>query len=251
MNTNQTYKKIEQYQLNQGADTPKSSTIKSRFYQWKKQGMLAYVRKGVYLPTDLHDKFRIACNAVEDGCLVYHAALEYYMLQTQEFNSLYIHSPSTFRPFTYLNQSYIYKPVKFLHKPIIIDKKEPYPIRVTSLSQTVIDCLYNINLAGGLEELLYALSDIAPETINEKDMLHCLKLYNSKSLYQRAGYILSCFKESLQLSDAFFMSCKSSIGSNVSYLINPYHCNSFSKEWNLCIPYNIMKQIQKDSIYEV
>lgn len=251
MDTIQAYKKIEQYRLKQEAKTPKDSTIKSRFYHWKKQGILAHVRKGVYLPSDLHDKYRIACNVVEEGCLVYHSALEYYMLQTQEFNWLYVHSPSNFRTFTYQNESYICKPIKFLHHPVIIDKNEPYPIRVTSLSQTVIDCLYNINLAGGLEELLYAIAEITPTDILEDDMLHCLKLYNSKSLYQRTGFLLSLFKELLQLSDSFFEACKAGMGKNISYLVNPYHCNSFSKEWNLCVPDNVMKQIQKDMYYEI
>ena len=91
-------------------------------YRWKKQGMVAHVRKGIYLPSDLQDKFRIACNAVEEGCLVYHAALEYYSLQTQEFNWLYVHSTSIFRTFTYQGESYVYKPVKFLYKPLIVDK---------------------------------------------------------------------------------------------------------------------------------
>lgn len=122
---------------------------------------------------------------------------------------------------------------------------------MTSLSQTIIDCLYNINLAGGLEELLYAISELDPKGIREKDMLYCLKLYKSKSLYQRAGFVLSHFKETLGLSDSFFETCKTGMGKNTSYLVNPYYCDSFSKEWNLCIPENVMKQIQKDSYYEI
>ena len=209
-------------------------------YRWKKQGMVAHVRKGIYLPSDLQDKFRIACNAVEEGCLVYHAALEYYSLQTQEFNWLYVHSPSGFRTFIYQGESYIYKPVKFLYKPLVVDEDNPYPIRVTSVNQTLIDCLYNINLAGGLEELLYAISELDHTLVNEKDMLHCLDLYGSKSLFQRAGFVLSHFKEDLGLSDNFFKACKEGMGKNISYLINPYYCDSYSKEWNLCIPANMI-----------
>lgn len=247
----QSYKQLERFRLHNPNGTPEYSTIKSRFYNWKKKGLLSHVRKGVYLPSELNDKFRIACNAVEKGCLVYHAALEYYLLQTQEFNSLYVHSSSPFRTFTYQNESYLYKPVKFLHHPVVIDEATPYPIRVTSLSQTIIDCLYNINLAGGLEELLYAISELDPKGIREKDMLYCLKLYKSKSLYQRAGFILSHFKETLGLSDSFFETCKTGMGKTISYLINPYYCDSFSKDWNLCIPENVMKQIQKDNYYEI
>ena len=217
----------------------------------KKKEALARVRKGVYLPADMQDKFRIACNAVDNGCLVFHAALEYYTLQTQEFNWLYVHSPSVFRTFTYQGESYIYKPVKFLHAPLVVDENEPYPIRVTSLSQTIIDCLYNINLAGGLEELLYAISELDHTHVDEDDMLHCLCLYKNRSLFQRAGFVLSHFKDDLRLSDKFFDACKKGMGKNISYLVNPYYCDSFSKEWNLCIPANAMKETQKGCCYEI
>lgn len=121
-----------------------------------------------------------------------HAALEYYLLQTQEFNWMYVHSSSSFRTFEYMNESYIYKPVKFLYNPVLVDDDNPYPILVTSLNQTIIDCLYNINLAGGLEELLYAISELDSEK-SVHEMLHCLKLYNNKSLYQRTDFYPSSF----------------------------------------------------------
>ncbi len=245
------YNKTERYGQLYSDKRISENAIKSRMSYLKKQGILSHIRKGVYMPSDMQDKFRIACNAVDDGCIVYHAALEYYLLQTQEFNWLYVHSSSCFRTFEYMNESYIYKPVKFLLNPVLIDGDNPYPIRVTSLNQTIIDCLYNINLAGGLEELLYAISELDPEKISEDEMLHCLKLYNNKSLYQRAGFILHHYKDKLGLSDDFFDVCRKNIGNNTSYLVHPYHCNSYSKEWNLCIPDNVMKQNQKDAYYEI
>ena len=34
------------------------------------------VRRGVYMPVEIDNKFIIGCNAVEDGVLAYHSALE-------------------------------------------------------------------------------------------------------------------------------------------------------------------------------
>jgi predicted transcriptional regulator of viral defense system len=237
--------KIDAYRPNIGYNTQKS-----RLYNWKKRGVISHIRKGVYFPTDIQNKFQIACNSVENGCLSYHAALEYYLLQTQEFNWLYIHSSVPFREFVYQNEKYIYKPLKFIYKPLV-DKENPeFPIIVTSLSQTIIDCIYNIGLAGGIEELLYALVEADSSRINESEMLECLRLYDMKSLYQRAGYLLSYFKDILKLSNLFFDVCKRGMGQNVSYLTSPYSCDSFSKEWNICAPKNVMKQMQKDYFYE-
>ena len=251
MNIQQNYNKIQTYRSRINSKAKSDSAILAHLAYLKVRGELSHIRKGVYLPSDMQDKFRIACNSVDDACLVYHGALEYYMLQTQEFNWLYVHSSSAFRTFNYMNQSYIYKPVKFLYKPVVIDSGSSFPIRVTSLSQTIIDCLYNINLAGGIEELLYALAEIKAESINEMDMIHCLEYYDNKSLYQRTGFILEQFKERLDLSDSFFELCHEKIGKNISYLINPYYCNSFSKKWNLCIPDNLQKQTKTELTYAI
>ena len=203
---------------------------------WKKNNLISMVRRGVYLPSDLLDKFKIACASVTNGILCYHGALEFYLLQTQEFNTLYVHSTQTFKPFTYQGMQYVYKSLAFIHKPLRIKSKDGFNINVTSLEQTIIDCIYNINLAGGLEELLYALKDVDGNKINERDLLICLKKYNIKSLYQRGGFLISEFQAKWGLSDDFFNYCHSKSAGCVSYLINPYYCNKFDKKWNICFP---------------
>lgn len=104
--------------------------------------------------------------------------------------------------------------------------------------------MYNINLAGGIEELMYALAECPADGIVEEELLHCLELYDNKSLWQRAGFLFSIFRKKLHLSADFFRKCKMAMGNNQSYIINPYFCNSFDKEWNLCIPDNLQAKIK-------
>lgn len=222
----------------------KESVMWSRLRQGKKKKLLASVRRGVYMPVDIDNKFIIGCNAVEDGVLAYHSALEYYLRQTQEFNELYIHSTQNFRTFRYLGETYSYKKLKFLNNVVEIKDGSGYTLRVTSISQTLVDCMYNINLSGGIEELMYALAECPAEDILEEEILRSLELYDNKSLWQRAGFLFSFFNKRLKLSDDFFKKCKTAMGNNQSYIINPYFCNSFDKEWNLCIPDNLQSQIK-------
>ena len=212
------------------------NTRKSRLYNKTRKGVLSHVRKGVYVPSYLTDKFRIACNAVENGCLVYHSALEYYTLHTQSFNWVYIHSTTPFRTFIHLNETYIYKPVNYLINPNLDFANENYPIRVTSLSQTIIDCIRHIDLAGGLEELMNALDWLGIGKLDETEMIQCLDAAPSKSVYQRVGYLLSLYQEQLGLSDAFFDHCKNQIGNNVSYLTPDENCDFYDKKWKICVP---------------
>ena len=243
MNVATTYRLATAY-LNTNPVPVKESVMWSRLRQGKKKNVLTSVRRGIYMPTDIDNKFIIGCNAVEDGILAYPSALEYYLLQTQEFNEMYIHSPHSFRSFQYLGETYTYKKLKFLTHIMEISDSSGYALRVTSASQTLVDCMYNINLAGGIEELMYALAECPPDNISEDELLHCLELYGNKSLWQRAGFLFSIFNKGLHLSDGFFRKCKVAMGNNQSYIINPYFCNSFDREWNLCIPDNLQTQIK-------
>lgn len=222
------------------------NTIKSRLYNLKKRGKLAHIRKGVYLPAGITGKWEIACNSVEGGCLSFHSALEYYSLHTQAFTCTYVHSLKPFRTFEYMNEAYLYKPLKFIFRPVTDNPNREYPVKVTSLDQTVIDCLFNIGLAGGLEELLFALADLpaASYKLDEDVLAECLDLYGNKSLYQRAGFVLSHF-EGLSLSGDFFRHCKEKMGKNVSHLLNPYYDAVFFPEWNIYAPQDIMSEISK------
>ena len=243
MNLHRTYTLANAY-LKPQSTPVKESVMWSRLRQGKKKNLLALVRKGVYMPVGIDNKFVIGCNAVQDGVLAYHSALEYYLLQTQEFNELYIHSSQNFRTFEYRGETYSYKKLKFLHNAIRTDDKSGYALRVTSLSQTLVDCMYNINLAGGIEELMYAISECPTNDVCENDLLKCLELYNNKSLWQRAGFLFSMFNHRLNLSEDFFKKCKSAMGKNQSYIINPYFCNRYDKDWNLCIPDNLQAQFK-------
>lgn len=220
------------------------NTRKSRLYNRTRRGLLSHVRKGVYMPSYMTDKFMIGCNAVENGCLVYHSALEYYALHTQSFNWLYVHSTTPFRAFEHLNETYIYKPVNYLANPHTDLTNEDYPIRITSLSQTIIDCIRHIDLAGGLEELMNALDWIGLGKLDEAVMIQCLDAAPAKSVYQRTGYLLSLYQEQLGLSDAFFGHCKERIGNNVSYLTPDEDCDTYDKKWKICVPQIIQKEYE-------
>ena len=92
--------------------------------------------------------------------------------------------------------------------------------------------------------------EVDPDSVIEEDMLECLKLSQKKSLYQRTGFILSQLQEQLNLSDMFFDVCKKKMGNTTSYLTNPSRCDTYFKEWNVCAPKDVMKEIEKGVYYE-
>lgn len=58
------------------------NTMKSRLYNWKKRGLLSHIRRGVYLPANIQNKYQIACNSVDNGCLAYLCIRVLYVTDT-------------------------------------------------------------------------------------------------------------------------------------------------------------------------
>ena len=113
-------------------------------------------------------------------------------------------------------------------------------IRVTDLERSVLDNIKDFDKIGGLEELLRCLEMIT--VLDESRLIEYLEKYKNQFLVQKTGYLLSFYPQ-LKLSNAFFDYCKKNMGKSSRYL---YHDlkeekNIFLKEWNLCIPEDIME----------
>ena len=213
------------------------------------------VRNGLYVfeansPYAYSTKFEIASKITSDSYVAYHSALEFYGLGNQRFNLVYVCSSSRFNDFEFEGIDYVHKRSKV---DIEIIKRSDSETRVTSLERTIIDCIENIPLAGGIEELLHALTDV--QIVDEDSMLDVLNSYNSIILYQKCGYILEHFKQQMSLSDHFFDVCKSKLTNQIKYFLNnEYDAKdlAFNAKWNLVAPTNLLSIISEDTygIYE-
>lgn len=99
-------------------------------------------------------------------------------------------------------------PMKFTYNTLASKSMDETPFFVTSLSQTIVDYIRHIDLAGGLEELMYALSSLGAGQLNERDLLVCLEAYDIASLWCRVGNLLSLHQDRLALSDRFLNTCR-------------------------------------------
>lgn len=222
---------------------PNKETASSLLYKYKKRNIIAQIRKNVYLPTNPQDgfidenKYEIACNSVPESYISYHSAMEFYGLQNQVFNRIYISAPKRFRSFEFDHVEYMYAPDKFQEGVVKFEGKKEN-IYVTDIERTMIDCVDRLDLAGGLEELIYNLELI--DTVDESNILHYLSIHNKQIMYQKAGFILSFFKEQMNLSNKFFDICNAKIGKSVRYLTDKYESKIYIPEWKLYVPQYIL-----------
>ena len=227
--------------------TKDENAAKEILRRYRKQGLIAQVRRDLYVVTDLANKvclatkFEIAGHITTSSFLSYHAALEYHGLAHQIFYELTVSSKEKFNSFEYEGISYTFCRSK--SEAGVVNPVTDSLVRVTDLERTMLDCIDRIDLSGGLEELIHCFAIIT--YVNEKKLLDYLYQFDKQFLYQKTGFILGYFQKEMKLSDAFFERCKSKTGKSVRYLTDKQESNTYFKTWKLCAPPNILSFLEQ------
>lgn len=220
--------------------TGNTMTAKSMLQAYKKAGYIIAIRRNLYVALDLASKAMLAnCyeigSAINKGAYIsHHSALEYHGIANQVFFTMTVSSPERFTPFscdgiTYM--SYQSKILSGIQTPITAPL-----VRVTDLERTIIDCIYDLNQAGGIEEVLESLRLIPQLDVSK--LLAYLEEYNQIFLWQKAGFFLEHFAEKLHISKDFFDECKSKINNRKKYLTDDKGQIYFA-DWKLYAPNNL------------
>ncbi len=89
---------------------------------------------------------------------------------------------------------------------------------------------------GGLEETLASIEAIPH--LDPARLLSHLATYGRQVLYQKTGYLLSQFNNTLRLPESFFTECHSHVGKSVRYLDEDLPANNrdYDPHWQLVVP---------------
>ena len=210
-----------------------------------KKGYIERIRRNLYAVISLETsqpiptRFQIASRAEEDACLVYHSAFEYYGYANQVFYDIYFASGKKVRSFEYDGVSY--HPV--LRRMTGMQISAAADVRATSIEQTVVDCIDDLEKAGGLEEMLRCLALIP--ALNEDRLLEALENYGQGKLYQRAGYLLEAFRPGFNLSEVFFGICEQCSSASKAYFSEREQDFIYHKRWKLYAPKDLQAYINK------
>lgn len=214
-----------------------------------KKGYIKRVKHNYYVAMDivnnspLYNKYIIATKLDRGNYISYHSALEYRGFNNQVFNELVYSGNNRVNDFEFEYITY-----HFVQSKCDLQIESNHDgLRITSVERTMIDCIDQIDLAGGIEEIYRAFNSI--HNINENKLLEILDFYNKKVLYQRSGYILETFKTNLGISDAALNYLQSKIGSSKCYLNTSKKIpnTTLDKKWNVCVPHYISTILSKGS----
>lgn len=231
--------------------TGNRETAHTLIESYKRKGLIDSVKRDLFVAISLETKqpvpnrYAIASHAAPNAYIVYHSALEYHGVANQVYFEVYASSESRFRTFEHdgLTYRHISIPIK-----VGVDEKSN-GVRVTDLERTIIDGINDFDKMGGLDELLRAI-DMIP-FLNGDKLMYYLDSYNKVFLYQKAGYILTNYKNQLKLSDEFFDNCRTKLSSIKRYLHRSFLPKDlvFNKEWVLYVPENLSSITRKGATY--
>ncbi|MBI5778528.1 MAG: hypothetical protein HZA49_03620 [Planctomycetes bacterium] len=130
-------------------------------------GYLKKIRRGLYALVPIEfvgkdyqpDKFLVASRVSEPYAISYYSALELHGIGQSVFNRVYISSPHRFVSFAHQGIEYKWRFTKDLFGATTLIR-EGQVINVTDIERTILDCLRQPDLAGGVDELIRSLEGL-------------------------------------------------------------------------------------------
>lgn len=210
------------------------------------------VKKNLYsvidpvIQYDSMSHFVIASHITEDSFIGLHSAFEFYGFYNQVYNEIQVLSSKRFLDFIYGDYRYRYINSKNFSQIEYIQG-----VRVSSIERTIVDSINLLGKSMEEEELVKCLSLI--HLVSEEKIKKMLLEYDKDLLYRKVGYVLSFFKEDLNLSDELFDFCKrKSNVLNYGYL-SYWNTKRFEfiKEWGLYAYKDLKKLVGKGGDVDV
>jgi predicted transcriptional regulator of viral defense system len=217
------------------------NTAKSLLRQYKQKGFVQQVKKNLYvaisIETDMPvaSSYQIASNITQSSYVSHHSAFAYYGYTNQVSYEMNVSSDNLFSDFEYDGIDYVHISSRIPEG--IVEKQG---VRITDIERTVIDYIGDFERFGGLEELLRCLGMIT--FLSEEKLMQYLDVYHKAILYQKTGYILEHFKDSLKLSSSFFEECSRKKQKSKRYFQKNGNSDKmvYDSKWGLIVPKDLL-----------
>lgn len=219
-------------------------TAASLIQQYLKNGYIERVRRDLYVAISIETKqpmlsrYQIGSRLAEDAYISHHSAFEVYGYANQVFYEVYVATKTRFTDFMY--NGILYHRVAPKRNA---DIGKINGVAVSSVEQTVIDSICDMEKIGGLEETIRSILLIP--SLNADKLLKALENTNNGFVYQKCGYILEGLNDSLHLPDSFFAECEKHTSNAKRYLTKEHTGYIQHKKWKLFGPENIKSIVDK------
>ncbi|MEI8216320.1 MAG: transcriptional regulator [Eubacteriales bacterium] len=223
------------------------NSARSLLNSYLKKGYIRSVKRNLYATISVEsrlpvsNKFFLASHITPSSFVSHHSAFEYYGMANQVFYEMYVSSKTEFRSFDFDGITYKYVQNK-MDQGIDTTVTD---IRVTDLERTVIEGIKDFDKIAGIEELLRCLGMVI--YLDTNLLKKYLEAFDSQILYQKVGYVLSHFKNDMQIDESLFVFCKSKLNKSVRYFYRGIENESplYNNYWQLFVPKSLLSIVDK------
>lgn len=219
-------------------------TAASLIQKYLKNGYIERVRRNLYAAISIEtrqpvlSRYQIGSRLAEDAYLSFHSAFEVYGCANQVFYEVYVATKTRFSDFVYNGILYHRTAPKSDASVNTVNG-----VKVSSVEQTVVDSICDMEKIGGLEEIIRCIM-LVP-SLNAQKLLEELQNTGNGFVYQKCGYILEGLNTSLHLPDSFFAECAKHISDAKRYLTKEHTGYVWHKKWKLYAPESVKSIVNK------
>lgn len=217
----------------------------------EKQGFIKKVRNDLYVSinpvtqTAFANKYQIGTSINDDAYISHISALEYYGYRNQVSHICIVSSSKRFNSFEF--EGITFKQVAIKSRKGVFSPPYTQMLKITDIEKTVIDSIQTIGSIINLEELIYSL-ELIPK-LDEKKLIEYLEAYNTQALYQKSGYLLSLYNDTLKFNESFFEWTKKKMNRSVVYLSEDAKQDGFFiKAYQVVVPTWLIERGQSHEI---
>lgn len=211
------------------------SAVKYLVNDYQRKGYIDRIHRNLYTVMDMETeepmltKYQIGSRLFPDAYVCLRSAFEAWGYAPQEGNDVYVATGTRFTDFRYNGVFYRRMPRK-----TGADTEWVGGNLVSSLEQTVVDCIHSFEGIMGLEEIVDCI--IRLPRLDMVRLLSCLERYGNGYLYQKCGYILEQLQEYVKLPKAFYQECREHCASTVRYMIKGADDLVYHRDWRIYAP---------------
>ncbi|MDP2182978.1 MAG: hypothetical protein Q8K99_10480 [Actinomycetota bacterium] len=183
----------------------------------------------------------VAAKAAPDAVLSHHSALEAHGVAHTPLRTVYF--ASAFKVSGFQVRGYRFRRVA---SPAVSDpdaRLDEFVTRLrageaivsaTTKERTLVDCVHNLRLAGGLEELLRSLGGFT--SMSATLVARYVDLLSSPTLTARAGWVLELFADRWHVDVSVLNRMQESVGRGTYRLLPSAMDQEFVSRWRLYVP---------------
>ncbi len=183
----------------------------------------------------------VAAKSADDAVVSHHSALEAHGVAHSPLRTVYFTSGQKISPFEVRGYRFrrVLPPTVSEAAPTL----EQYTTRVrvgdalvpvTTKERTLVDCVHNLRLAGGLEELLRSLGGFT--SMSAAAVEGYSRLLGSPTVYARAGWVMELFEDVWNAETEPLERMRRGLGRGTYRLLPGTGAQKFVARWRLYVP---------------